>query len=56
MLDVDDMENFPLLPEHKVMGRGTGLLHRKFRAQKLDFCSELSLIILNYQNYLNYNL
>lgn len=43
MLDVDDRDNFPLLPEQTVMGRGTGLLHRKFRAQKLDFCSELSL-------------
>lgn len=43
MLDVDDVDNFPLLPGQTVMRRGTGLLHRKFKAQKLDSCSELSL-------------
>jgi len=37
------LENFLLLPEQAVMGRGTGLLHRRFRAHKLGFCSELSL-------------
>ena len=53
MLGVDDKDtdvearcytdNSSLLPGQAVMGMGTGLLHRCFKAHKLGFCSESSL-------------